>query len=77
MIFTADKYNAKIPQLSAFSFEFKSYYFVFVEKLMSEKSLLVAEQERRVGEMEVARGDILHQLARIQQNIVQVATSFF
>ena len=44
---------------------------------MSEKSLVVAEQERRVGEMEVAKGDILHQLARIQQNIVQVATSFF
>jgi hypothetical protein len=46
--------------------------FSYAEILMSEQSVLVAEQKRTLSQLEERRENTLTQLDRIQQDILQV-----
>jgi hypothetical protein len=46
--------------------------FSYVERLVSEQSVVVAEQKRTLAELEERRENTLTQLDRIQQDILQV-----
>jgi cell division protein FtsB len=46
------------------------------EKLISEQSVEVAEQERRVDQLEDRRESTAAQMEKLQQTILQVSLSF-
>ncbi len=51
-------------------------YIFLAEKLISEQSVEVAEQERRVDQLEDRRESTAAQMEKLQQTIQQVSLSF-